>query len=124
MSAFAEIAHAARVDAGFTLSTLSRALVVPAGILSKIERGVDPAPSDKALLSAWALLLGLEEGDRERFMQAAAISAAQGPGPMPTEADVDAHMPLFIRDVPASKVATLRIGVRQVLTPTALMARP
>lgn len=120
MNTFGRIAFDARWKAGRTLRDTSRALNLPLGILSKIERGVDPAPSDTALLAAWADLLALEGSARADFMAAAKTSAEAGPAQPPTEADIDEHLPIFIR-VPPGAMPKLREGIRETLTPTALL---
>ena len=105
-----------------TLSLFARNVGQDVVILSKIERGLDPAPSDPAVLGAWADLLGLAGAAREDFMAAAAVSTAQGPGPLPTEAQILAAMPAFpppsLRD-PRNRDGFMNL-VRLSLTPTAL----
>lgn len=117
---FGDLLKDARIASEITLRKASVLLKVDVGILSKIERGLDPAPNDQALVAHWADLLALKGQPRGDFLCAAAVSAANGPGPLPTERDVDEHMPLFpIRGITPAKTGLLRGMVRQCLTPTA-----
>lgn len=88
-----------RVRKRLTLRDCAAFLAMDASNLSKLERGVAPAPKDTALLTEWAAFFELDGPEGQEFLDLAALSRNQIPQDLAENEQLLAKLPAFFRAV-------------------------
>lgn len=103
---FGELFKEKRISLGITLRRFCEKHSLDAGNMSKIERGILPAPKSEELLKKYAKFLGLKEGtdDWYLFFDLAAAESGRLPKEL-MEKDVVARMPVLFRTLRGKKLS-------------------
>lgn len=96
-TAFGELLKDRRIAKGITLRQCSEELRVDASNWSKLERGINSAPKDAAVLEAWAKFFGLEGEQKQHFVDVAALSRKEIPSDLAADDKVLEALPMFFR---------------------------
>lgn len=98
---FAEYFHSKRRATGLPLRKFCLKYGFDAGNLSKLERGLLPAPQNHEKLETYAQALGITEGsdDWYEFFDLAAVSAQKIPHDLASDEEVLQNMPLLFRAI-------------------------
>jgi transcriptional regulator with XRE-family HTH domain len=86
-----------RVARGLTLRQCSERIGVDPSNWSKLERGINPAPKDVAILEEWARFFALQGEQKQAFFDAAALSRREIPADLASDERVMAALPAFFR---------------------------
>lgn len=86
-----------RIAKGLTLRQCSERLGVDPSNWSKLERGINPAPKDIAILEEWAKFFALKGEAKQAFFDAAALSRSEIPADLASDERVMAALPAFFR---------------------------
>ena len=86
-----------RIAKGLTLRQCSERIGVDPSNWSKLERGINPAPKDIAILEEWAAFFALKGEARQAFFDAAALSRREIPADIASDDRVMAALPAFFR---------------------------
>ena len=100
-SSFGEFFKSKRMEMGLTLREFCKEKGLDAGNISKLERGLIPAPKGEMFREKYANLLGIEKGSDEWFMfcDLAAASAKIIPTDIAEDKKLVEALPLFFRTV-------------------------
>lgn len=101
---FGALLKTIRLGKALTLRQCCEQLRADPSNWSKLERGVNPAPHDIAVLEKWAVFFGLDASARLDFFDAAAISRREIPIDLASDEVTIAALPVFFR---AARKATL-----------------
>jgi transcriptional regulator with XRE-family HTH domain len=113
-----------RIARGFTLRECSDVLGVDPSNWSKLERGINPAPKDTAIVEHWADFFGLEGGAKQDFVDLASVSRSEIPSDIHSEQVLSEALPVFFRaargaEMDAKKMARFVAEVKKLHTPDA-----
>ena len=86
-----------RIGKGLTLRQCSEQLGVDPSNWSKLERAINPAPKDVAILETWAQFFILKGETKQAFFDAAALSRSEIPADLASDERVMAVLPAFFR---------------------------
>jgi transcriptional regulator with XRE-family HTH domain len=86
-----------RIGKGLTLRQCSEQLGVDPSNWSKLERAINPAPKDVALLETWAQFFALKGEAKQAFFDAASLSRSEIPADLASDERVMAALPAFFR---------------------------
>ena len=102
---FAEFFHTKRRATGLPLRKFCLRHGFDAGNMSKLERGILPAPQTREKLETYATALGIREGtdDWLEFFDLAAASAHRLPDDIASDEEVIQYMPVLFRAVRDAK---------------------
>ena len=119
---FEQLLKDVRIRRRLTLRQCSADLGVDASNWSKIERGVNPAPKDIAVLENWATFFQLVGEERQAFFDTAALSRRELPHDIATDARLLQALPAFFRAVRGSEMDQAKMeqfvqDLRSVHTP-------
>jgi transcriptional regulator with XRE-family HTH domain len=107
---FGQLLKAFRIERRLTLRECSAELGVDASNWSKIERSVNPAPKDIAILEQWSAFLHIEGTNRQEFFDAAALSRRQLPNDIASDEKILQLLPAFFRAVRGSEMDTTKMN--------------
>ncbi len=96
---FGELLKDVRIRNRLTLRQCSADCGVDPSNWSKIERGINPAPKDIAILESWAIFLHLDANERQTFFDAAALSRHELPQDIAMDTRILQVLPAFFRAV-------------------------
>lgn len=101
MKSFGEFFHEKRRATGLPLRKFCQQHGFDPGNLSKLERGVLPAPQAREKLEAYAKALGIQEGtdDWYEFFDLAAVSAKRIPSDIASDEEVLNALPILFRSI-------------------------
>ncbi len=102
---FGQLLKDARINRRLTLRQCSAQLGVDASNWSKIERDVNPAPKDIAVLEQWAEYLQLDPNERQSFFDAAALSRRELPHDLASNTTILQALPAFFRAVRGAEMS-------------------
>lgn len=102
---FGKLLKDVRIRKRLTLRQCSSKLGVDASNWSKIERGVNPAPKDIAVLKKWADSLELNADERQSFFDAAALSRRELPPDLASDDVLLQALPAFFRAVRGAEMS-------------------
>jgi transcriptional regulator with XRE-family HTH domain len=94
---FADQVKDLRIAKGLTLRDCSGQLGVDPSNWSKMERKINPAPKDIAVLEMWAEFFALRGEEKQAFFDAAALSRREIPMDIASDERVLAALPAFFR---------------------------
>jgi len=103
-SAFGQRLKDLRIQRGLTLRVCSDTLGIDASNWSKIERGVNAAPKDMAVLEHWANFFGIEDAAKQDFLDLAALSRNEIPPDINSDHVLNEALPVFFRAARGSKI--------------------
>jgi transcriptional regulator with XRE-family HTH domain len=107
---FNELAKAARIRRGVTLRQCAADLGLDPSNLSKVERGVNPAPRDVEILRQWSEYLQLDADQRAEFLDAAALSRREIPSDIADDKKLMATLPAFFRSLREADMSDQKLG--------------
>ncbi len=96
---FGQLLKDVRIDRKITLRQCSADLGVDASNWSKMERSVNPAPKDTAILTRWANFFHLRGPKRQAFFDLAALSRHELPRDIASDEKVLRALPAFFNVV-------------------------
>lgn len=96
---FGELVKNARIEKRLTLRECSQELGVDPSNWSKMERDVNPAPKDIAILEQWAKFFGLRGEAKQSFFDTAALSRQELPADLASDERLLTALPAFFRAV-------------------------
>ena len=97
MNMFAEKAKSLRLNKRLTLRDFCQQVGLDPSNWSKVERGVNPPPSDVGLLERLADFFGLTGAEKLAFLDAAALQRREIPADVADNAILQRALPAFFR---------------------------
>lgn len=96
-----------RIEKGYTLREFCKKFGLDPGNMSKIERGLLPAPASKEKLEELASYLGLKKGSEEylEFFDLAAAARGELPKDILSDDEIVRALPLIYRTIRGKKVS-------------------
>jgi transcriptional regulator with XRE-family HTH domain len=119
---FSETVKNLRIQKRLTLRDLCQRVGLDASNWSKVERGVNPPPSDVAVLERLADVFGLAGPEKLQFMDEAALQRRELPPDVADNAILQKALPAFFRaarghELSAEELESLAQDIRRLHTP-------
>lgn len=110
MHMFAEYIKDLRISRRFTLREFCAKLGLDPSNWSKVERGINPAPSDQHLLVRIASFFSLEGAQTQQLLDAAAISRSEIPKDLSQNANFLKLAPAFFRNARGDSLSVAELN--------------